>query len=78
MNDSLEVKPCIAKSWYISGDQRTYVFNLRDDVYFHKHKLFGNQETEPLQQKTLFLVLTVLEIIQLHHQEDGLWIRLAT
>ena len=45
MNDSLEVKPCIAKSWYISGDQRTYVFNLRDDVYFHKHKLFGNQET---------------------------------
>lgn len=45
MNDSLEVKPCIAKSWYISDDQRTYVFNLRDDVYFHKHKLFGNQET---------------------------------
>ena len=45
MNDSLEVKPCIAKSWYISDDERTYVFNLRDDVYFHKHKLFGDQKT---------------------------------
>lgn len=45
MNDNLEVKPCIAKSWYISDDHKTYIFNLRDDVYFHKHKLFGNQKT---------------------------------
>lgn len=45
MNDSLEVKPCIANSWHISDDHRTYLFYLRNDVYFHKHKLFGNQET---------------------------------
>ena len=45
MNDNLEVKPCIASSWNISNDHKTYIFNLRDDVYFHKHKLFGNQKT---------------------------------
>ena len=43
MNDNLEVKPCIASSWNISNDHKTYIFNLRDDVYFHKHKLFGNR-----------------------------------
>ena len=32
MNDNLEVKPCIASSWNISNDHKTYIFNLRDDV----------------------------------------------
>lgn len=40
MNDSMEVKPCIAKSWTISEDGHTYTFHLRNDVYFHDHELF--------------------------------------
>lgn len=40
MNDKLEVAPCIAKSWSISEDGKTYTFILRDDVYFHDHELF--------------------------------------
>ncbi len=31
----LNVEPCIARSWEISGDGRVYTFHLRDDVYFH-------------------------------------------
>lgn len=42
LNDSLEVKPCIAKSWQISPDGLTYTFILRNDVFFHDHPLFEN------------------------------------
>ena len=39
-DDSLNVVPCLAKSWTISADGKTYTFNLRTDVYFHKSSLF--------------------------------------
>ncbi|MGJ5641582.1 ABC transporter substrate-binding protein [Formosa sp. S-31] len=45
MNDSMQVQPCIAKSWKISDDGLTYDFTLRNDVWFHKHKLFGKDST---------------------------------
>ncbi|WP_452223391.1 ABC transporter substrate-binding protein [Lacinutrix chionoecetis] len=45
MDDSLNVQPCIAKSWTISKDALTYSFSLRNDVYFHKHALFGTDST---------------------------------
>ncbi len=41
LDDSLQVKPDIAKSWSISEDGKTYTFLLRKDVKFHKHILFG-------------------------------------
>jgi oligopeptide transport system substrate-binding protein len=42
-DDSMHIKPCIARSWNISGDGLTYTFHLRDDVYFHDHPVFpGN------------------------------------
>ena len=40
MNDNLEVKPCIAKSWEVSEDGLRYSFHLNTDIYFHDHKLF--------------------------------------
>ena len=45
LDNTLDIKPCIAKSWTISDDGLTYSFNLRDDVYFHKHELFGKDST---------------------------------
>lgn len=45
MDNALNVQPSIAKSWTISQDALTYSFSLRDDVYFHKHKLFGKDST---------------------------------
>lgn len=42
MNDSLNVKPCIAKRWYISEDGLTYTFILRNDVFFHDNACFEN------------------------------------
>ena len=45
LDDSLQVKPDIAKKWAIFNDGKSYMFTLRNDVYFHKHKLFGTDST---------------------------------
>ena len=45
MDENLSVVPCIAKEWTISKDGKTYTFNLRNDVSFHKHHLFGKDST---------------------------------
>ena len=42
IDDSLQLKPCIAKSWDISPDGKIYTFHLRKDVYFHDDVLFKN------------------------------------
>ncbi|MDO6760065.1 ABC transporter substrate-binding protein [Tamlana sp. 2_MG-2023] len=45
LDDELNILPCIAKNWTVSEDGITYRFNLRNDVYFHNHKLFGKDST---------------------------------
>tara|TARA_R110000868_G_scaffold79928_8_gene227174 strand:+ start:1983 stop:3638 length:1656 start_codon:yes stop_codon:yes gene_type:complete len=45
MDENLKIKPCIAKNWSISKDALTYSFILRNDVYYHKHILFGKDST---------------------------------
>mgnify|MGYP000368545452 CR=1 FL=1 len=51
LNDSLQVKPDIAKSWSVSKDGKSYDFFLRKDVYFHKHALFGKDSTRAVVAK---------------------------
>ncbi|KJD33330.1 ABC transporter substrate-binding protein [Tamlana nanhaiensis] len=45
MDSVLNIVPSIAKSWNISDDAITYTFNLRNDVFFHKHPAFGKDST---------------------------------
>lgn len=45
LDDSLNIKPDIAKRWTINDTTLTYTFYLRDDVYFHKNKVFGKDST---------------------------------
>ena len=40
LDSLLNVKPSISKSWSVSSDLLVYTFILRDDVFFHDHKLF--------------------------------------
>lgn len=42
LDDELNVQPCIAKSWQISEDGKTYIFYLRTDVFFHDDSCFEN------------------------------------
>ncbi len=45
LDDSLTIKPDIAKSWEIIDSTCTYYFTLRDDVFFHKNSVFGKDST---------------------------------
>ncbi len=45
LDDELNILPSIAKKWQVSEDGLSYTFHLRDDVYFHKHELFGKDST---------------------------------
>ena len=49
LDDSLHIQPDIAKKWSISEDGKTYKFQLRTDVQFHKHKLFGKDSTRTVK-----------------------------
>lgn len=40
VDDSLQVKPAIAKNWEIDSTGTVYRFFLRDDVYFHHSEVF--------------------------------------
>jgi len=41
LDEQLNIKPAIAKSWTISDDGKTYSFTLRDDVFFHDDEVFA-------------------------------------
>ena len=45
LDDELNIRPDIATHWEISEDAKTYLFYLRDDVYFHTSEIFGDQKT---------------------------------
>ena len=44
LDDSLKVRPCVAKKWTTSDDGLTYTFTLRNDVYFHDNQCFKNNK----------------------------------
>lgn len=45
MDNSLNVKPSIAKKWHVDSLGLNYTFYLRNDVYFHEHQVFGKDST---------------------------------
>ena len=45
LDNELNVKACIAKSWEIDSSGLVYTFHLRDDVFFHKSPFFGKDST---------------------------------
>ncbi len=45
LDDSLNIRPDIAKNWTVNDSTYTYTFYLRDNVPFHKNKAFGNELT---------------------------------
>jgi len=45
MDDMNQVKPSISSDWNISENGTLYTFNIRSDIYFHEHEIFGNKKT---------------------------------
>ena len=44
LDENLNIQPELATSWEISDNGLTYIFNLRQDVYFHKSKIFKEED----------------------------------
>lgn len=44
IDSTLKTVPCIAKSWKVSEDAKTYTFNLRGDVFFQDDPIFKNDK----------------------------------
>ena len=45
LDDSLNIRPDIARDWSYNDSTLTYRFFLRKGVYFHKHPVFGTDQT---------------------------------
>ena len=72
MNDDLEVKPCISKSWEISDDGLTYTFHLRNDVFFHDNDGFEGGKGRKVIASDF--VHSLYRIIDPKQASPGAWI----
>lgn len=41
-NDDLNIVPSLSDQWQVSADRKTYIFHIRQDVYFHNNPVFKN------------------------------------
>ena len=71
MDEALNVQSCVAKSWTISEDGTTYTFTLRNDVYFHKHELFGKDSTRTV--KALDFEFSLNRLLDKNLASPGSW-----
>lgn len=72
LDDELNVIPCIAKNWHISNDGMLYTFTLRDDVFYHNHKLFGKDSTRNVVAEDF--VYSLNRIVDSKWASPGAWI----
>jgi ABC-type transport system substrate-binding protein len=72
LDQELKIGPSIAKSWEVSEDGRTYSFVLRDDVYFHDHKVFNGGKGRKVTAKDV--AYSFKRIIDPATASTGAWI----
>lgn len=72
LDDSLNMQPDIAHRWEINDSTQTYTFYLRDDVYFHKHGLFGKDSTRKVIAQDFVFSLNRLKDPQV--ASPGSWV----
>ena len=72
LNDSLAVKPCIAKHWEISDNGLKYIFNLRSDVFFHDHALFKSGKGRKVIASDF--VFSFNRILNPDNASPGIWV----
>ena len=72
IDSSLRMVPSLAKSWQISEDRLTYIFHLRNDVFFHDDAAFINGKGKKLTAKDV--VYSFSRIIDKQTASPGSWI----
>lgn len=72
VGDSLQIEPCIARSWEISPDGSRYVFHLRGDVFFHDHPVFPGGRGRKVTSSDF--VYSFNRIVQPGSTSPGAWV----
>lgn len=54
LDEEMNIKPAIARSWNISNDGTRYTFYLRDDVFFHDNPVFESRKVNATDFKYSF------------------------
>lgn len=72
LNDRLEILPCIASSWNISEDGKTYTFFLRRDVRFHESPVFDDPKGRKVVASDF--VYSFSRILDPKVASPGIWI----
>lgn len=72
LNEQMEVAPAIAHSWDIAENGLVYTFHLRDDVYFHPHKIFKNKSSRHVTASDF--VYSFRRILNKQTASTGAWI----
>jgi peptide/nickel transport system substrate-binding protein len=71
LNENLKVVPDIAKRWEIRDSGRTYIFYLRNDVYFIENKCFKNKKRKVIAHD---FVYSLSRIVNPKTASTGAWI----
>ena len=72
LDDSLHVRPSIAKKWIISKDGLTYTFIIRDDIYYHKSICFGSDSTRLLIASDF--IYSISRLLDANNLSPGAWV----
>ncbi len=72
LNDKLEVEPCIARTWELSEDLKTYTFHLRTDVFFHDSPCFPDSKGRKVVASDV--AISFLRILDPSLASPGAWI----
>ena len=72
LDKDLNTVACIAKSWTVSDSGKVFTFHLRNDVFFHKHEVFGIDGTRTVTANDF--VYSFQRIIDPKVASPGAWI----
>jgi len=72
MDNQLRIQPAIADSWEIIDSGKTYLFRLRQDVYFHHNICFGADSTRRVKANDF--VYSFQRLISSELASPGAWV----
>ncbi len=72
VDSNMQLKPSLAKSWVFSADNKTIVFHLRNDLFFHDDACFANTKGRVLVANDV--VYSFSRIIDKNTASPGAWI----
>lgn len=72
VDQNLNIIPSVAKSWDVSSDRLTWIFHLRNDVFFHDDPVFANGKGRKLTATDV--VFSFTRIMDKETASPGSWI----